>query len=133
MTALLSVSVLVALGVSSIVFFVGSLIAIPIVLVRLPADYFHDHHPRVWLRNRHPALRMMAMVLKNFVGVVFLLAGIAMLVLPGQGLLTMLIGLSLLDFPGKRKLQRKLIGQPAVLGTINKIRQKFGRPPLIFG
>jgi len=61
---------------------------------------------------------------------VLLAAGIAMLVLPGQGILTMLIGISLVDFPGKRQLERKLIGQPAVLNTINKVREKFGRPPL---
>jgi hypothetical protein len=53
-----------------------------------------------------------------------------MLVLPGQGILTMLIGISLVDFPGKRQLERKLIGQPAVLNTINRVREKFGQPPL---
>jgi hypothetical protein len=42
----------------------------------------------------------------------------------------MLSGISLVDFPGKRQLERKLIGQPAVLNTINKVREKFGRPPL---
>jgi len=63
-------------------------------------------------------------------GVVMGVAGLAMLVLPGQGILTMLIGISLIDFPGKRQLERKLIGQPAVLHTINKVREKFGRPPL---
>jgi hypothetical protein len=69
-------------------------------------------------------------VLKNLIGFVLLAAGIAMLVLPGQGILTMLIGISLVDFPGKRQLERKLIGQPAVLNTINKVREKFGQPPL---
>jgi len=69
-------------------------------------------------------------MLKNVAGFVLLAAGIAMLVLPGQGILTMLIGISLVDFPGKRQLERKLIGQPAVLNTINKVREKFGRPPL---
>jgi hypothetical protein len=65
------------------------------------------------------------------IGCVLLLAGIAMLVLPGQGILTMLIGVSLMDIPGKRKLERRLIGRPAVLRTINKIRAKFGREPLV--
>jgi hypothetical protein len=64
------------------------------------------------------------------IGFVLLAAGIAMLVLPGQGILTMLIGISLVDFPGKRQLERKLIGQPAVLNAINKMRQRFGQPPL---
>jgi hypothetical protein len=36
----------------------------------------------------------------------------------------------MLDFPGKRKMEAKMIGQPAVLSTINSMRQKFGKPPL---
>jgi len=76
-------------------------------------------------------VRVTGYLLKNLIGVVFLLGGIAMLLLPGQGVLTMLIGVSLMDLPGKRKLERKLIGQPAVLRTINRFRGKFGRPPLV--
>lgn len=114
----------------SIAFFVATLIAIPIVLVRLPHDYFDENRPHYFLRNHHPAVRVTAYVLKNLIGVIFLVAGAAMLVLPGQGLLTMLIGVSLTDFPGKRKLERKLIGRPAVLRAIDTIRQKFDRPPL---
>jgi hypothetical protein len=37
----------------------------------------------------------------------------------------------MLDFPGKRKLEARMIGQPAVLGAINSMRQKFGKPPLV--
>jgi hypothetical protein len=121
------------LGIVSVAFFIGTLIAIPIILVRLPADYFDERRPRHWLKNWHPVTRVTAYALKNVVGVIFLLAGIAMLVLPGQGILTMLIGVSLMDFPGKRDLERKLITRPAVLRTINKIRAKFHRPPLVVG
>lgn len=83
------------------------------------------------MQDHHPVLRLIGLGLKNAVGVLLFLAGVAMIVLPGQGLLTMLIGISLLDFPGKRHLERRLVGQPAVLRTINKLREKFGRPPLI--
>jgi hypothetical protein len=131
MAALFSKDVWVVLGVVSGVLFIGTLIAIPILIVRLPNDYFIKNHRRTWLQNRHPVLRVTAYVIKNLIGYVFLLAGIAMLVLPGQGILTMLIGVSLIDFRGKQKLQRKLIGQPAILRTINKIRQKYGRKPLV--
>ena len=130
MEALLTTQVLSALVIVSIAGFVGSLIAIPLILVRLPPHYFDERHPRTWMENHHPALRMIGHILKNVIGVVLLIAGLAMLVLPGQGILTMLIGISLIDFPGKRQLERKLIGQPAVLHTINKVREKFGRPPL---
>jgi len=131
MTVLFSKDVWLLLGVVSGVFFIATLIAIPVLIVRLPNDYFIQNHRRTWLQNRHPALRVSAYVIKNLLGYVFLLVGVAMLVLPGQGILTMLIGVSLMDFPGKQKLQRKLIGQPAVLRTINRIRQKFGKKPLV--
>lgn len=119
------------LAFASVVMFVGTLIAIPFILVRLPSNYFDNDHPHDWLRNHHPVLRLVAHLVKNAVGLVFLLAGFAMLFLPGQGVLTMLIGVSLLDFPGKRTLERRMIGQPTVLSTINKMREKFGAPPLV--
>ena len=131
MTVLFSKDVWVVLVVVSGVFFIGTLTAIPILIVRLPNDYFIQTDRRPWLQNRHPVLRVSAYVIKNLLGYLFLLAGIAMLVLPGQGILTMLIGVSLIDFPGKQKLQRQLIAQPAILRTINRIRRKFGRKPLV--
>jgi hypothetical protein len=128
---LFSTDVLIPLTIASLVGFVGSLIAIPIILVRLPEDFFDDRRPRTWMQDHHPVLRIVGHVVKNVIGVIFLLAGFAMLFLPGQGLLTMLIGISMLDFPGKRRLERKLIGQPSVLAAINKLREKFEKPPLI--
>lgn len=126
-----STDTLIALTVLSLVFFVGTLIAIPIILVRLPADYFDIRIPRPWMKNHHPVLRVMGHIVKNVVGAVFLLAGFLMLFLPGQGLLTMLIGLSMLDFPGKRNVEAKIIGQPTILSTVNAMRKKFDKPPLI--
>ena len=126
-----STETLVALTILSIVFFVGSLIAIPFILVRLPTDFFDIRVPRPWMENHHPILRVLGHLVKNLVGVIFLFAGFLMLFLPGQGILTMLIGISMLDFPGKRKVEAKLIGQPAVLHAINGMREKFGKPPLI--
>jgi hypothetical protein len=131
MEVLLSKDVLLSLFALSVVTFVVSLIGIPFLLVRLPPHYFDERHPRNWMQDHHPVLRLIGLGLKNAVGVLLFLAGVAMIVLPGQGLLTMLIGISLLDFPGKRHLERRLVGQPAVLRTINKLREKFGRPPLI--
>ncbi len=119
------------LAFSSVVMFVGTLIAIPFILVRLPPNYFNDDAPHAWMCDHHPALRLLAQVAKNTVGVIFLLAGFAMLFLPGQGVLTMLIGISLMDFPGKRRLERRMIGQPTILSTINTMREKFGVPPLV--
>ena len=124
------VDVLIGLTVASAIGFVGTLFAIPMILVRLPADYFDTRTPRHWMKDHHPALRLLGLIAKNVIGIVFLLAGFAMLFLPGQGVLTMLIGISLMDFPKKRQLEAKMVGQPTVLGVINSMRQKFGKPPL---
>jgi len=125
-----SVDVLIGLTVASIIGFIASLVAIPWILIRLPSDYFDLRVPRYWMKDRHPILRIIGLIVKNIAGFVFLIAGFLMLFLPGQGLLTMLIGISLLDFPNKRKLEARIIGKPALLNIINKMRHKFNKPPL---
>jgi len=130
---LVSGDMLIGLFVFSLVAFIGTLLAIPAILVRLPSDYFDANRPRIWMADHHPVVRTMGLCLKNGMGAVFLLAGFAMLFLPGQGLLTMMIGLSLLDFPGKRKIERKLMELPAVMNSINALRNKFGKAPFTFG
>ncbi|MBS0159301.1 MAG: hypothetical protein JSR64_17900 [Nitrospira sp.] len=124
-------NVLIWFAVSSVFMFVGTLIAIPIILMRLPADYFDVRTPRPWMENHHPILRLLGHIVKNVVGAIFLFAGFLMLFLPGQGVLTMLIGLSLIEFPGKRRVEAKIVGQSTVLSTINAMRAKFDKPPLI--
>lgn len=124
-------NVLIWFAASSAVMFVGTLIAIPIILMRLPADYFDIRIPRPWMENHHPVLRLFGHIAKNVVGTIFLFAGLLMLFLPGQGLLTMLIGLSLIEFPGKRRVEAKIVGQSTVLSTINGMRARFDKPPLI--
>lgn len=124
-------TVLAWVAAGSVVGFVASLLGIPWILVRLPADYFDTRVPRKWMASRHPLLRTGGLIIKNIVGVVLLLAGVAMLILPGQGVLTMLIGISLIDFPGKQRLEAKMVGQRLILSTINNIRKRFGKPPLI--
>ena len=124
-------SVLWWLGALSIVTFVGTLMALPLVVARLPPDYFtHDHRPS----RRHHAQSTGSHVLwrlgKNLLGILIVLAGVAMLLLPGQGILTILIGLMLLDFPGKRKLERRLVQQPSVWRAINWMRAKAHQPAL---
>lgn len=125
-----STEMLIWLTALSMVFFVGTLIAIPFILVRLRADYFDIRVPRTWMEDHHPVLRLFGHIVKNVVGAIFVFAGFLMLFLPGQGVLTMLIGISMLDFPGKRKIEATLIGQPTVLSVINGMRQKFNKPPL---
>jgi hypothetical protein len=119
------------LSALSVVMFVGSLLLIPWLVVRIPVDYFvrRQHLIDRW-RLRHPLLRIAVLAAKNLCGAVLVLAGIAMLVLPGQGILTIVVGLTLLDFPGKFTLEQKLARQPSVLGAMNWIRAKAHCAPL---
>lgn len=115
---------------ASVVMLVGSVLLLPVLVVRMPADYFHHRRRHGWLARRHPAVRIGLLIVKNIVGAVLLLAGAAMLVLPGQGILCMLIGLTLMDYPGKFRLERWIIGRKAVRNTINWMRRRAGRAPL---
>ena len=113
------------LGGASFLMFAGSLIGVPLVVVRLPEDYLHREHKLV--RDWPSYLFLPFMVIKNVLGILFFLSGIAMLFLPGQGLLTMFIGLVLLDFPRKQILVRRILGYPRIPRVINRLRAKFGK------
>ena len=115
----------------SLLMFVGGLIVMPILVARMRSDYFLGRKPppESW-SGRHRVTRFVLKGLKNLVGLILLLLGIAMLVLPGQGIITILVGISLLNFPGKRRLELRLIRQPPVLQAINWIRSKAGKLPL---
>lgn len=75
-------------------------------------------------------MRITLRVLKNLAGGLLAIAGIAMLVLPGQGLLTLILALVLLDLPGKQKLEARLLSSPRLLSMLNRFRQRFGQPQL---
>jgi hypothetical protein len=122
------------LAATSVVTFVGSLLAVPWLVVRIPADYFarDGHRPPPWAELR-PPVRALLRVGKNVVGCLFVLAGIAMLVLPGQGVLTIVLGVLLIDFPGKREIERRIVARPAILQSINWLRQRKGQAPLVVG
>jgi hypothetical protein len=119
------------MGVFSVVSFFGTLIAVPMLVARIPADYFaHDERMGRSAFPR-PGLHLVGVLLKNILGLVLIAMGLAMLVLPGQGVITMLFGLMLMNFPGKWALQRRIVGQPRVLQGINWMRVKANRPPLV--
>ena len=111
--------------------FVVTLIVIPILIVRLPADYFTrtSVRPEGW-RKRHPLLRLVLQAAKNAVGLLVAIAGLIMLFTPGQGILAILLGLSMMDIPGKRAAEISILRRPAVLGVINRLRARSGRAPL---
>ncbi len=117
--------------------FLGSLavsfLAIAIVMVKIPANYFSSHYKQDFLPNSPWIVRWGAVLLKNILGVFLIVLGILLSLpgVPGQGILTILLGLIMLDLPGKRPLEARIIKRPAVLSAVNKLRQRFGKPHLI--
>ena len=113
--------------------FLISLAVVSFILVKLPPTYFQPSHSRPFWLDRHPAIRWSGLITKNALGVVLVLLGILMSVpgVPGQGILTILLGIMLVDFPGKRRLEYKLVSRPRVLETINRLRHRFSKPPLV--
>lgn len=109
----------------------GSILMLPFLAALIPQDYFSEpQRHRTTLRRMHPLIYLALRLLKNLLGWLLVVAGIIMLVLPGQGLLTILMGLVLSDFPGKFALERRLAGNARIMATINWLRQHRGRPPL---
>lgn len=113
---------------------IGSLVVaavlLPLITVQLPSDYFVREHREPERKHRpHPLIIGLIVVVKNTVGIAFLVAGLLMLFIPGQGLLTMLIGLILTNFPGKYRLEQQLIRRPAIARTLNRLRERAQREP----
>jgi hypothetical protein len=110
----------------------GSVALAVVIVVGWAPDRFKVDGP-VSAGPRRPALlRLVGGVAKNLAGVVLVLLGILMAIpgVPGQGLLTALIGITLLSFPGKRRIERRFVRLPRLLGGINRLRARFDRPPL---
>lgn len=119
------------LGLISLITLAATVVVLPIVVINLPQDYFtRDHREVARETRRHPLVWGSLSLFKNLIGLVLIVAGLAMLLLPGQGTITILIGVALTNFPGKYKLERRIVAQPAVGRTLNKIREWAGRPPL---
>ena len=117
----------------SVVTFVVSIAVVTVVLVKLPANYFHSSHDREFLVHRHPVLRACGIFLKNLLGLLLVGLGVLMSLpgVPGQGVLTILLGVMLLDFPGKRALETRIVSRPRVYSAVNALRARFDKPPLM--
>jgi uncharacterized membrane protein len=119
------------LSLLSVITFIASLLIIPMMVVKMPEDYFlYDKSHLKEFRRQHPIIRLFSVIFKNILGAVFIVAGVIMLILPGQGVLTILIGFTLVNFPRKRALERRIIQNQAVHKAINWIRAKAGKPPV---
>lgn len=111
----------VTLFAVSIAMFIGSLVAIPIIIRRLPPDHF------VRPPQQHS---LKAKVVRNALGALLVAAGIAMLVLPGQGIIAILFGLSIMDLRIKDNIIRRLLCQKKIQEGVQRIRSKAGKQPL---
>jgi hypothetical protein len=112
-------------GAGSLIIFTLSLLSLPWLVAQIPEDYF--------LTKTRPIGDRSILVLwtKNLIGYGLILAGILMLLLPGQGILTVVTGVLLIDYPGKFRLERQIARKPAILKSLNWLRAKAHKPPLI--
>ena len=123
--AVLRWAALVGVGLS-----VVSLAVLPIAILRMPAGYFAGPEPPPSrLERLHPVLALTLQIARNLLGVVLVLLGILMLVLPGQGILCILVGLGCLDFPGKRRMEQRMVRSRRVQRALDWIRRRGGKPP----
>ena len=114
---------------ASAVFIALAILLLPVVVERLPEDAFLEDRPRpvrVGFRG------WIAPVLRNVLGGLLILAGIPMLIGPGQGLLSIFIGLLLADVPGKRWVLGPVFRRHAFQRAMNWVRKRRGRGAFIF-
>lgn len=115
-----------------IISFAVSILAVGIVMVKIPADYFQPDFAPEFLPGKPWLVRWSAVILKNVFGVVLVLVGIILSFpgIPGQGFLTILLGLIMLDIPGKKPIEAKIIKRPSILRTVNNLRARYNKLPL---
>lgn len=116
----------------SVALAIGSVALAVTIIVRWPADHFVRDYA-AGAAKQHVVMRTLALIAKNVLGGVVVLLGFVMALpgIPGQGLLMMIVGVTILDFPGKRRLERRLIARPRILRSINSLRARFNRAPLV--
>ena len=105
---------------------------VSVILVKLPADHFSKNRKTKFWAGPRPAIHAAKVIGKNIAGVLLVALGIVLSLpgVPGQGLLTVLLGIMLLDFPGRHRLEQKLLSKPSIVNTINRLRERFDKPPL---
>lgn len=122
------VALAIGLGVPIASFTIGL-----VVVIGLPADYFVRARERSVFWQSSRALRLTLLMAKNLLGAIVFLAGFVMALplVPGPGVLLMLVGVGLVDFPGKRNLACRFLREPHLLSSVNRMRARFGKPPIV--
>jgi hypothetical protein len=103
-----------------------------VVAIKLPENYFVRVPEGAGDGRARGVAWVLVRVAKNLLGVLIFMVGFVMALplVPGPGIVFMVVGLSLVDFPGKRALQWRLLRQRHVFGSVNRMRARFGKPPL---
>lgn len=104
-------------GGLSVALFVAGVLVLPGAVARLPKDFFTR-------KNHKPPLGL------NILGWALVVAGAAMMILPGPGAVVLLVGVVLADFPGKRRFLRWVLARGKIFKELNRIRVKRGKPRL---
>ncbi len=112
---------------------VGGLAVVGFLLTRMPADYFCE--PPLTNQKLETSRGIgwwTGRILKSLLGIAVILLGIVLSLpgIPGPGVLVILVGIMLTDFPQKRNLERWMVSRPGVLPAINRLRDRFGKPPM---
>lgn len=111
-----------ALAVASVLMLVASAVLAPRFVARLPADILRG--------GQLPAKPLPVVLARNLVAGILLIAGVAMLVLPGQGLLTLLAAVAVSTFPGRLAILRWCASRRGVLSLLNRFRRRANVPDL---
>ncbi|GIS26158.1 MAG: hypothetical protein CM15mP127_05310 [Gammaproteobacteria bacterium] len=115
----------------STIFFLLSLLGLSWLISIIPHNYFVDKKRVSLIKMKNPLMWLPIIIIKNSIGLVLILCGILMLILPGQGVLTIITGLIFLDYPGKFRFERSLVRNKLILNSMNWIRRKLNKPDLI--
>ena len=120
---------LTILSVVSIALFFLTIWLTLYVIIQLPEDYFS--HKKMDTKKLISPYALFVKLVRNLVASILILAGLIMLVLPGQGLLTILIGVIVLDFRKKHLLEEKIMSRPKVRSALNEIRKRYDKKPFL--
>ena len=118
------------LAAFSVFTFFLSLLLIPLLVARLPRDYFQENKLKDTLALSLSSPKSITIfILRNIIGLLLVALGFAKLFLPGQGVMTIIIGLAIMRFPYKQRLLFKATRSPAIQASLDWLRGKTGKKP----
>ena len=120
------------LAIASIISFVGTLALIPVLVVRIPEDYFAKTKRHRWepWAHQHPVIRWTLLIAKNIVGYIFITLGRKEILEVHMKTIKTEKNMGIRFF-GEFLIERWVVTRGPVLTTINRLRHRAGHAPLI--